>query len=114
MEWLIAFAAHPRIGARQAARPQAGQGDAWSADEQAGVAEAEALTRDRLHELNQVYEQRFGHVFLVCATGRRAPELLTLLEQRMAHDPETELRVAAEEQAKITRLRLRRLIEDTP
>lgn len=113
VEWLIAFAAHPRIGAHKAAQPQAGRGDAWSSEEQAGVTPAEPSTRDRLRELNQIYEQRFGHIFLVCATGKPAVELLTLLEQRMAHDPETELRIAAEEQVKITRLRLRRLIEDT-
>jgi len=63
-----------------------------------------------LAELNHEYERKFGHVFLICATGRGADEMLTQLEQRMTNDPATELRVAAAEQAKITRLRLEKLL----
>jgi allantoicase len=97
-EWLAAFAAHPRIGERAAA--------VWSQREQAGVAGASPAVLSALADGNRAYEARFGHVYLVCATGRSAEEMLADLERRMTHDPDTELRVAAEEQRKITRLRL--------
>jgi 2-oxo-4-hydroxy-4-carboxy-5-ureidoimidazoline decarboxylase len=102
-DWLEAFAQHPRIGERDGA-------DAWAAAEQAGVAEADGQVRRALHEENHAYERRFGHVFLVCATGRDAAGLLAELERRMDNDPETELRTAATEQSKITRLRLEKLV----
>jgi allantoicase len=100
-DWLEAFAAHPRIGERSAS--------AWSTREQSGVAGAEAAVLDALAEGNRAYEARFGHVFLVQASGRGAAELLAELRARLGNDPDTELRVAAGEQAKITRLRLDRL-----
>ncbi|HEY6222629.1 MAG TPA: 2-oxo-4-hydroxy-4-carboxy-5-ureidoimidazoline decarboxylase [Gemmatimonadales bacterium] len=100
-DWLEAFAAHPRIGERAS--------DAWSRAEQSGVTRAGADLRLALREENGAYERRFGHVFLVCATGRGAAELLADLKARLANDPDTELRVAAGEQAKITRLRLEKL-----
>jgi allantoicase len=118
-DWLEAFAAHPRIGERAAAapdapaeRPAASSAPAaptWSAGEQAGVAEADQATLAELAAGNRKYEERFGHVFLVCATGRSAGELLAALRQRLGNDPATELRVAAEEQRKITHLRLEKL-----
>jgi allantoicase len=100
-DWLEAFAAHPRIGERSAS--------AWSTQEQSGVAGAEAAVLDALAEGNRAYEARFGHVFLVQASGRGAAELLAELRARLGNDPDAELRVAAAEQAKITRLRLDRL-----
>lgn len=103
-DWLQAFRAHPRIGERSA--------DAWSQREQAGVDGAAADLRHRLAAGNAAYEQRFGHVYLVCATGRGAAELLADLETRLTNDPARELRIAAAEQAKITRLRLEKL--ETP
>ena len=101
-DWLEAFAAHPRIGERSA--------DAWSSGEQRGVTGAGADLRLALLEENGTYERRFGHVYLVCATGRAGPELLADLRTRLANDPARELRVAAGEQAKITRLRLEKLV----
>ena len=100
-DWLEAFRAHPRIGERGA--------DAWSVREQSGVDGAAADTRSRLVRGNEAYERRFGHVYLVCATGRDAAELVTDLETRLTNDAARELRIAAAEQAKITRLRLERL-----
>jgi 2-oxo-4-hydroxy-4-carboxy-5-ureidoimidazoline decarboxylase len=95
-----AMAAHPRIGERRLS--------GWSAGEQAGVGEdAETLTA--LADANAAYEQRFGHVFLICATGRGPAEILAELNHRMAHDPATERKVAAAEIGKITALRLRKL-----
>jgi OHCU decarboxylase len=108
-DWLAAFAAHPRIGERATA----GHADrGWSAGEQAGAAGLEAERAARLAELNRRYEERFGWVYLVCATGRSGDEMLEILERRLGDEPEHELRVAAAEQAKITRLRLEKLLAE--
>lgn len=100
-DWLEAFAAHPRIGERD--------GGAWSAEEQAGMNDASRRLEVEIREGNRAYEAKFGHVFLICATGLRASEMAEALERRLDNDPETELRIAAAEQAKITKLRLRKL-----
>jgi allantoicase len=97
-DWLEAFAAHPRIGERG--------GGAWSTGEQAGAASAADTTRAALVAGNQAYEARFGHIYLVCATGKSGDELLALLNARLGNDPEPELAVAVEEHRKITNLRL--------
>src|SRR5881296_2557283 len=78
--------------------------------EQAGADGAAVATLDALARGNFTYEQRFGHVFLISATGKTADEMLGALRGRLSNDPATELRVAAEEQAKITRLRLDKLV----
>jgi OHCU decarboxylase len=101
-DWLEAFAAHPRIGEQTA--------DTWVQHEQSGVKRTGSDLRLALREENQTYERRFGHVYLVCATGRSAAELLQDLERRLANAPDKELRVAAGEQVKITRLRLEKLV----
>jgi 2-oxo-4-hydroxy-4-carboxy-5-ureidoimidazoline decarboxylase len=95
-----ALADHPRIGDRPAGR--AGQ-------EQAGVGDDEELRR-RLHEGNRRYEEAFGRIYLVRAAGRSGEELLSLLEQRLTNDPETELQVTSEQLAEITLLRLEGLL----
>jgi len=95
-----AMAGHPRIGERRLS--------GWSAGEQAGVGE-DAETLITLADANAVYEQRFGHVFLICATGRAPTEILAELNRRMSHDPATERGVAAAEIGKINALRLRKL-----
>ena len=112
-DWLEAFAHHPRIGesdARQASPGARARG--WSADEQRGVTASPEEIREALAVGNQEYERRFGYIYLVSAAGKSAGELLTLLHQRLTNDPATELRVAATEQAKITSLRLRKLLRD--
>jgi OHCU decarboxylase len=109
LEWLQAFAAHPRIGERAAAKPQSGSGDAWSAEEQRGVRLASS-TATQLADVNRAYERKFGHTYIVCATGKSAEEMLRIAEQRMNNDADTEIRVAAAEQATITRLRLEKLL----
>jgi 2-oxo-4-hydroxy-4-carboxy-5-ureidoimidazoline decarboxylase len=111
-DWLEAFAHHPRIGERAGAAPQDARGAAWSAGEQAGAAGAAAGVQDALAAANREYEARFGHIYIVCATGKSAEEMLAIARARLANDPETELRVAAGEQAKITRLRLEKLFTD--
>ena len=99
---LEAFAAHPRIGERA--------GDAWSRAEQSGMAATDVEMRRAFTDGNRAYEERFGHVFLVCATGRSADDLADELRRRLGNDPASELRIAAGEQAKITRLRLEKLV----
>lgn len=100
-DWLGAFRAHPRIGER---------GGRWATQEQAGTRGARPEVLSELAEANQRYESRFGHIFIVCATGKSALEMLTLLQERFGNDPDAELRVAAEEQRKITNLRLEKLL----
>jgi 2-oxo-4-hydroxy-4-carboxy-5-ureidoimidazoline decarboxylase len=109
--WLQAFASHPRIGETSGGErgPPKTSATAWSREEQSGVAKAAAGVRAALALGNREYEQRFGHVFLICATGRSAEDMLAELRRRLDHDPARELEVAAGEQAKITRLRLEKL-----
>ncbi len=108
-DWLEAFAAHPRIGDFDALKKKFAATAAWNEGEQAGVAGAADELLRELAEGNRLYEQRFGHLFIVCATGKSAAEMLTLLRARLPNSPENELRIAAAEQAKITRLRLEKL-----
>jgi len=112
-DWREAFASHPRIGASGTAGGAGGAGGerAWSAEEQRGVADADDMTRTRLAQANREYETRFGYILIVCATGKGPGEILGLIEQRLTNDPAVELAVAAEEQRKITRLRLEKLLE---
>jgi OHCU decarboxylase len=109
-DWLEAFRSHPRIGEKKAEAGQTAREAGWSRGEQAGMDAAEEATRRALAEGNAAYEARFGHIYLVCATGRSADELLSILTARLENDAATELRVAAGEQAKITRLRLEKLL----
>lgn len=102
-DWQQAFVRHARIGDLDGAGER-GRG------EQAGVAGAGAAQQRALREGNAAYEARFGHVLLVCATGRGAGEMLATLQRRLANAPDVELVTAAEEQRKITRLRLQDLV----
>lgn len=98
---------HPRIGAK-ADNPS-------SAREQARVADADDAVKAELAEKNRAYDDKFGYVYLVCASGRTAEELLAILTDRLDNDPETERRVMRSELAKINRLRLERLLtRETP
>jgi 2-oxo-4-hydroxy-4-carboxy-5-ureidoimidazoline decarboxylase len=106
---LEAFRAHPRIGDVEGLRRKFATTAAWSEAEQAGVAGAAEATLQALADGNRRYETRFGYLFIVCATGKSAAEMLALLEQRLPNEPAVELRTAAAEQEKITLLRLQRL-----
>lgn len=112
-DWREAFRSHPRIGERKTEAGQTGREQAWSAGEQAGVTNAADATRDALAEGNRAYEARFGYIYIVCATGKTADEMLALLQSRLGNDPQSEIRVAAEEQRKITRIRLEKLLATT-
>jgi allantoicase len=108
--WLEAFCHHPRIGERAAQRGQSAAAAQASEREQSRAAGADAAEREALAAANREYEQRFGHVFIVSAAGRTAGEILQALRERMRNDPDTELRVAADEQRKITRSRLEAVV----
>ncbi|MEP6904763.1 MAG: 2-oxo-4-hydroxy-4-carboxy-5-ureidoimidazoline decarboxylase [Gemmatimonadales bacterium] len=110
-DWLEAFASHPRIGERSSAVPQGERGTAWAAGEQSGVEQARQEVREELAVANRAYEERFGHIYIVCATGKTAGEMLALARERLRNDPDDELKMAAEEQRKITRLRLDKLLD---
>lgn len=110
-DWLEAFSHHPRIGDKDALRARFAATAQWAASEQSGAATAPERVLDELAEGNRAYEAKYGHIFIVCATGKSAEEMLGLLKARMDNDPVKELGVAAEEQRKITELRLKKLLE---
>jgi 2-oxo-4-hydroxy-4-carboxy-5-ureidoimidazoline decarboxylase len=107
---LEALAHHPRIGANvDELRKKYASTASWAASEQAGAAAASDDVLHALRDANARYDARFGYVFVVCATGKTAAEMLAILEARLENDPATELRVAAAQQHLITRLRLEKL-----
>lgn len=123
-DWLQAFASHPKIGESKAARAtaaearnhparaaRAGNPENWAAQEQSGAQNAAEETVRSLAELNRRYEEKFGYIYIVCATGKTSEEMLAILQERLPNDEETELRIAAREQARITKLRLGKLID---
>jgi OHCU decarboxylase len=110
-DWLEAFRSHPRIGERKAAAEVSAQAQSWSGQEQSGVQNSAAQTLNELATLNHEYEARFGYIYIVCATGKSSEEMLSILKTRIGNAAATELPIAAAEQAKITELRLRKLIQ---
>jgi len=109
-DFLEAFEGHPRIGDIESLRKKFASTAAWAAGEQSGTTAAAEATLAGLAEGNRAYEARFGHIFIVCATGKSAEEMLAILQDRLPNAPAAELRLAAAEQAKITRIRLEKLI----
>jgi OHCU decarboxylase len=112
-DWLEAFACHPRIGEHKPAlvpsrslRDPVERSAAWSRKEQLSIRAANELVLGELAEDNHRYEQRFGFTYIVCATGKSAAEMLTILKRRLANDLESELREAAEQQRQIMQIRL--------
>lgn len=109
-DWLEAFRSHPKIGEKKAADPVSTQAHQWSGQEQSGVATASQETVDSLAALNRAYEEKFGFIFIICATGKTSGEMLSALRERLKHNPVDELPIAAAEQSKITALRLKKLL----
>ena len=109
--WLEAFRHHPRIGERTAERRQSDFAQRSSSREQSRVTDASPDEVAALAEANRAYEARFGHVFIVCASGKSVRDMLLLLRERLNNDPKTELTIAARELKAITRLRLERLLK---
>jgi 2-oxo-4-hydroxy-4-carboxy-5-ureidoimidazoline decarboxylase len=110
-EWLEAFQHHPRIGDLESLRKRFASTADLAGKEQAAVATAEAETLAALAEGNRAYEDKFGYIFIVFATGKTAAQMLDLLRARMSNEPDAELRIAAGEQWKIMRLRLARMLD---
>jgi 2-oxo-4-hydroxy-4-carboxy-5-ureidoimidazoline decarboxylase len=105
-DWREAFSHHPQIGDVEALRARFPTTHSLSAREQSGVNGAPDDVLAALADANHRYLERFGYIFIVCATGKTAEEMLTLLRERLENDPDVEIRIAADEQAKITALRL--------
>jgi len=111
LDWLQAFQSHPKIGESRAATPTGGHSAAWSQHEQKNIAAARQDVRAELAKGNGEYEEKFGFIFIVCAAGKSAPEILEILKRRLQNDKEKELKEAAEEQRQITQLRLKKWLE---
>jgi 2-oxo-4-hydroxy-4-carboxy-5-ureidoimidazoline decarboxylase len=109
--WQQAFDSHPRIGQKHTQTHATDESLRWSAEEQRAAFSEDDAAKLALEEANRRYEQRFGRIFIVCASGKSASEILSILEARMPNDPQTELHEAAEQQRQITQLRLRRWLE---
>ncbi len=103
-DWLEAFSHHPKIGAKSASK--------WSSDEQRGMQTASSETASTMHQLNLHYERKFGWIFIICANGKSANEMLASIQSRIRNDSATELSIAAREQSKITQLRLEKLLDE--
>jgi 2-oxo-4-hydroxy-4-carboxy-5-ureidoimidazoline decarboxylase len=110
-DWVEAFSKHPRIGERKAPVAASAQSGSWSEQEQRNAASGGNTMQQALAELNREYEQRFGRVFIICATGKSAAEILDVLRRRLQNDDATELLEAVEEQRKITNLRLKKWLD---
>ena len=111
VDYLEAFTAHPKIGASKPP-DNAKNTESWTSKEQAGMMSADEQTKLKLKTENQKYAEKFGYIFIVCATGKSASEMLEMLRIRLENFPETELEIAAGEQMKITNLRLNKMLRD--
>ncbi|MBX3227575.1 MAG: allantoicase [Labilithrix sp.] len=107
-----AFKAHPRIGEKKAEAHQSATAHGWSTNEQSKVASASEAVLAELREINKAYEEKFGRIYIVCATGKSAEEMLAIAKERMQNAPDAELERAADEQRKITELRLEKMVRE--
>ena len=107
-DWLEAFRSHPRIGESRSPASSPAQSAIWSGEEQHKVSTAREDIKVALAEGNHAYEQRFNRIFIVCATGKSAPEILEILQRRLRNDDRTELQEAAEQQRQIAHIRLKK------
>jgi len=110
-DWKEAFAHHPKIGDMDSLKKKFSSTAKWAASEQGAVSVASQKTLEALAEGNKNYEDKFGYIFIVCATGKTAEEMLEMLQSRLSNDPDEEIEIAADEQNKITKLRLEKLLE---
>ena len=107
-DWLEAFRSHPRIGETHAQSKTTAASAAWSRSEQSGMSEADAAILQRMQQGHREYEERFGRIFIVCASQKQPAELLRILESRLPNDPKAELLESAAQQQQIMQLRLRK------
>jgi 2-oxo-4-hydroxy-4-carboxy-5-ureidoimidazoline decarboxylase len=111
-DWVEAFRSHPRIGETRAEQPAHARSAAWSAQEQRNAASGGDVVKIALADANRQYEERFDRIFVVCANGKSAGEILEILWGRLKNDVETELREAVEQQRQITQLRIRKWLAE--
>ncbi len=111
VDWKEAFAHHPKIGDVESLKKKFAATALWASGEQSGVNTASQQTIEALAEGNRDYEKKFGYIFIVCATGKSADEMLEILQSRLPNSPEDEIQIAADEQNKITKLRIEKLLE---
>jgi 2-oxo-4-hydroxy-4-carboxy-5-ureidoimidazoline decarboxylase len=109
-DWKEAFKHHPKIGDIESLKKKFTSIAKWASDEQSAVDLASQQTLEALAEANRLYEEKFGYIFIVYATGKSAEEILTILQTRLQNNPEVEIEIAADEQNKITKLRLEKLL----
>ena len=109
-DWKEAFSQHPKIGERKIEEKKFTATKSWAEDEQSGVKLAEEKVITKLAEANLKYEKKFGYIFIVCATGKTADEMLDIVNERSNNNPMEEIKIAASEQNKITHLRIDKLI----
>jgi OHCU decarboxylase len=108
VDWLEAFSRHPQIGEKAATGSESSR--RWAEGEQTGARVAAENVKTKLAQGNRAYREKFGYIFIVCATGKSAEQILALIDQRLQNDPAHELHIAAEQQRLITRLRLQKLL----
>ncbi|QIL77105.1 2-oxo-4-hydroxy-4-carboxy-5-ureidoimidazoline decarboxylase [Hymenobacter sp. HDW8] len=109
-DWREAFTHHPKIGEINSLKEKFASTSAWAAGEQAAVQHSSQAVLEALAEGNTRYEEKFGYIFIVCATGKSAEEMLALLQARLPNEPDEEIKIAMGEQAKITQIRLEKLL----
>jgi 2-oxo-4-hydroxy-4-carboxy-5-ureidoimidazoline decarboxylase len=107
-DWLEAFSHHPQIGDKPASGSESAR--QWAEGEQTGARAATEEVKARLARGNRAYFDKFGYIYIVCATGKSAEGMLAILEQRLRNDLPSELSIAAEQQRLITRIRLDKLL----
>ena len=108
-DWLEAFSGHPKIGDINSLKKKFAETKRWANNEQAGMKSASDDIIKELAHYNDIYEKKFGFIFIVCATGKSAEEMLELIKRRYQNNPEEEIKIAVMEQNKITKLRLEKL-----
>ncbi|PJJ54882.1 2-oxo-4-hydroxy-4-carboxy-5-ureidoimidazoline decarboxylase [Hymenobacter chitinivorans] len=109
-DWREAFTHHPKIGDVNSLKEKFASTSQWAEGEQGAVKQASQDTLEALAAGNETYERKFGYIFIVCATGKSADEMLALLQARLPNPPEAEIHIAMAEQDKITRIRLEKLL----
>jgi 2-oxo-4-hydroxy-4-carboxy-5-ureidoimidazoline decarboxylase len=110
-DWMEAFSNHPKIGDLESLKKKFEATAQWARGEQSSITHSKQETLAALEEANKRYEEKFGYIFIVSATGKSPEEMLNILTKRLQNSPETEIKLAAEEQNKITLLRLQKLLQ---
>ncbi len=110
IDWQEAFGHHPKIGDQSNLEDKFAATSQWAGEEQASIASARKETLEKFTLMNQKYEKRFGYIFIVYATGKSAEEMLEIVELRLKNNPYDEIKIAASEQNRITKLRLKKLL----